>query len=203
MTPYHFEEIIKKSFSLDLLYMLQLVEQQFDLVPLCEDSMRIAALYQGLVRKGLITENDTISLKGQELLDFIKTKTSTKLLKKKPPSGKFETWWKTFPGTDTFKYKNKVFRGSRSIRAGKQECRIKFEKILNEGDYTAEEITAALEYDVVQKKESSIKNNTNKLKYLQNSLTYLNQRSFEPFIELIKEGIDVEESPGVAKGTDI
>ncbi len=66
---------------------------------------------------------------------------------------------------------------------------MKFEKIIIEGDYTAEELIEALKYDVVQKKEASFKTGNNKLSYMQNSLTYLNQRSFEPFIELIKKGI--------------
>ncbi len=183
--------------------MLQLIEQQFNLAPLCKKSMKISALYQGLVRKGLITENNTISLKGQELLEFVKTKGSNNFLKKKPSSKNFETWWKSFPGTDTFTYKKMSFIGSRSLRTGKNECKIKFEKILNEGEYTAKEVTDALIYDVKQKKESSIICKANKLKYLQNSLTYLNQRSFEPFIELIKEGIPVKESSIIAKGTDI
>jgi len=38
---------------------------------------------------------------------------------------------------------------------------------------------------------------------MQNSLTYLNQRSFEPFIELVKEGKKVIEEPIVKGGTDI
>jgi hypothetical protein len=36
---------------------------------------------------------------------------------------------------------------------------------------------------------------------MQNSLTYLNQRSFEPFIELIKEGHKIEETK--SNSTDI
>jgi hypothetical protein len=38
---------------------------------------------------------------------------------------------------------------------------------------------------------------------MQNSLTYLNQRSFEPFIELIREGKTIEEKPIIKGGTDI
>jgi len=52
----------------------------------------------------------------------------------------------------------------------------------------------ALKYDVMSKKEASIKEGTNKLKYMQNSLTYLNQRSFEGFIELIKKGNKITDS---------
>ena len=49
----------------------------------------------------------------------------------------------------------------------------------------------------------SVKLSTNKLTYMQNSLTYLNQRSYEPFIELIKEGAKIEEAPKVTGGTDV
>jgi hypothetical protein len=56
---------------------------------------------------------------------------------------------------------------------------------------------------VLQKKENSVKQRSNKLTYLQNSATYLNQRSYEPFIELIKEGAQIEEAPKIIGGTDI
>jgi hypothetical protein len=74
---------------------------------------------------------------------------------------------------------------------------------LEEGEYTLEELVEALRFDVLQKKENSVKTNTNKLTYMQNSLTYLNQRSFEPFIELIKEGVKIQESETPVGGTDI
>ena len=61
----------------------------------------------------------------------------------------------------------------------------------------------ALNFDVLQKKENSVKTGTNRLSFMQNSFTYLNQRSFEPFIELIKEGGKVEETDKPVGGTDI
>ena len=51
--------------------------------------------------------------------------------------------------------------------------------------------------------ENSIKTKTNRVTFMQNSLTYLNQRSFEPFIELIREGNAVKIAPEQFKGTDI
>jgi hypothetical protein len=60
-----------------------------------------------------------------------------------------------------------------------------------------------LEFDVLQKKENSVKNNDNKLRYMQNSLTYLTQRSFEPFIELVREGMVVKAAVKTTGGTDI
>ena len=59
LTPYHFEELIKKSYSLDLIFLLKLVEEQYDIASLKEASVKIAALHQTLVRKGLITETSS------------------------------------------------------------------------------------------------------------------------------------------------
>jgi len=205
ITPYHFEELIKKSYSLDVIYLLKLIEQQIDVQPLCEGSMKIAALYQTLIRKGLISTNDEkITTEGKELLKFIETKEATKIVKRKPATTEFEEWWKAYPGTDTFTHKGKKFTGSRSLRRDKDECRLRFDKILLEGEYTAAQLIEALEFDVLQKKENSVKTGTNRLAYMQSSNTYLNQRSYEPFIELIKEGAKViEESPRATGGTDI
>lgn len=150
--------------------------------------MKIANLRQGLIRKGLITEEEELTVNGTQLLEFVESKGEKKYVKRKPATAEFDKWWKTFPGTDIFTHKNRKFSGNRSLRTGKEECRLKFDKILIEGEYTAEQLIAALEYDVLSKKEASVTEGTNKLKYMQNSLTYLNQRSYEPFIELIQEG---------------
>lgn len=204
VTPYHFEELIKKSYSLDLIFLLKLIEEQFDIQPLCNNSMKIAALHQSLVRKGLITETeDKLTTLGIDLLNFIKSEESTKIVKKKPATTEFEEWWKEYPGTDIFTYKGKKFSGSRNLKKDRDECRLKFDKILLEGEYTAAQLTEALKFDVLQKKENSIKTGVNRLSYMQNSVSYLNQRSYEPFIELIKEGAKIEEAPKIVGGTDI
>jgi hypothetical protein len=166
--------------------------------------MKIAALYQTLIRKGLISETDEkITTQGAELLKFMETKEATKIVKRKPATSEFEEWWKAYPGTDTFTHKGKKFSGARSLRQNKDECRLRFDKILLEGEYTAAQLIEALEFDVLQKKENSVKTGNNKLTYMQNSLTYLNQRSFEAFIELIKQGEKVEEANKPVGGTDI
>jgi hypothetical protein len=157
-----------------------------------------------LIRKGLVSEQgDKITTIGMELLSFIESEGETKIVKRKPATSDFDKWWAAYPGTDTFTHKGKKFTGNRGLRQHKEECRLKFDKILLEGEYTAQEMIDALNLDVLQKKENSVKNNTNKLTYMQNSLTYLNQRSFEPFIELIKQGAEVEEAPKIVGGTDI
>ena len=204
VTPYHFEELIKKSYSLDVIFLLKLIDEQIDVQPLCQNSMKIAALYQTLIRKGLISDADEkVTTLGKELLVFMNTKEATKIVKKKPVTTEFEEWWKAYPGTDTFTHKGKKFAGHRSLRQNRDECKLKFEKILLEGEYTAAELTQALIFDVEQKKENSVKTGSNRLTFMQNSLTYLNQRSYEPFIELIKEGAKIEEAPKITGGTDI
>ena len=201
LTPWHYEELIKKSYSLDHIFLLKLIHENYDVSELIENSLKISAIHQGLVRKGLITDNGALTTIGVELLVFLDTKEQTKLVKKKSTTSDFELWWKAFPGTDTFTHKGKTFTGSRNLRQNPNDCRIKFDKILIEGEYTPQELIEALKFDVLQKKEASVKENTNKLKYMQNSLTYLNQRSYEPYIELIKEGIQIKETQ--SNGTDI
>lgn len=163
--------------------------------------MKLDALYFSLIRKGLITEDEKLTIQGKELLTFISSDKKTKIIKHKAPSEQFEEWWKSYPGTDTFTHKGKTFRGSRTLRQAKEDCKLKFNKILLEGEYTHTQLIDALNYDVLQKKEMSVIQNSNKLTYMQNSLTYLNQRSYEPFIELIKEGIEIKEAKQTFKGS--
>jgi hypothetical protein len=158
----------------------------------CEGNPKLEALYQSLIRKGLITEKDELTIAGEALIKFLNTKERVKLVKKSSEPSVFDQWWAAYPATDTFKYKNKTFYGTRSLKAGKEECKIKLEAILNEKEYTLEVLIKALEFEVVQKKENSIKTGANKLTYMQNSLTYLNQRTYESFVDLIKEGISSE-----------
>lgn len=205
VTPEQFQELIKRSYNLDILYLLKLIDEQYDVSPLCKDSMRIAAVYQALIRKGLITEtDDKLTTLGRDLLDFLNLKGGSKIIKRRPATTDFEEWWKTYPGTDSFEYKGKKFTGTRAIRKGKDECRLKFDKIILEGEYTAAQLIGALNYELLQKKESSVDTNSNRMTFMQNSVTYLNQRAFEAYIELINDGAKIEEAPQKPQGgTDI
>lgn len=204
LTPFHFEELLKKGFSLDTIFMLKMIQDQVDIKPFIEGSPKIAALYQSLIRKALISDTDDkiISL-GQELLIFIDSKISKKIVRNKTDPTTFDSWWNSYPGTDTFIHKGVTFQGARSLRVNRDECRTKFDKIILEGEYTPEVMVEALLYDVLQKKEISFKKRENKLSYMQNSLTYLNQKSFEPFIELIKSGAKIVETFAPSGGVDI
>jgi len=202
LTPGKFLEIVKKSYSLDIIYLLKLIDDETDIKELLEDSAKMSVIHQSLIRKGLITDaGNKLTTIGKDLIKFIELEDDLKFVKKKSSVDEFELWWKSFPGTDTFTHKNKKFTGSRTLRQAKEDCKIKFNKIIIEGEYTTKQLVDALNYDVEQKKEASIKQGTNKLTFMQNSLTYLNQRSYEPFIELINEGIEIVSTP--QSGTDI
>jgi len=203
ITHYHFEQIYKAGYTLDIIYVLKLVDEGFDVTSLCEDP-KISVLCQTVRRKGLLTEEFKMTTVGKAILGFLDEEGEPykKLVKKKASSESFDLWWKAYPGTDTFTHSGKDFTGTRSLRAKKDDCKAKLNSILAEGEYTIEEMIAALEYEVLQKKENSVKTKTNKLSYMQNTLTYLNQRTFEPFIELIRDGKKIVEKQPV-KGIDI
>lgn len=199
-----FHELHNGGHTLDQIYMLLKIEEGIDLNSLCKGSPKMEILYQGLYRRGLITEDHKITLRGQEMIKFIEESApEDKLPKRRVVTTDFDLWWKTYPGTDTFTHQGKSFSGSRSLRVKKDDCKAKFKKILEEGEYTANDLVEALKFEVEQKKQNSIKEKTNKLTFMQNSLTYLNQRTFEPFIELIKSGIKIVEQKEVQGGTDI
>lgn len=203
ITPYHFEELIKKSYSLDQIFMLKLIEQEFDTNPLKTNSLKIATIYTSLIRKGLMTEDDKLTNSGKELLVFMESKENAKIIKRKPSTTEFNDWWLSYPGTDNFTHAGITFKGSRTLRQSKDECRIKFDAIINEGEYTAIQLIDSLKFDVLQKKEESIRLRSNKLSYMQNSLTYLKQKSFEPFIELLNDGQVIKETQTIVGSTDI
>lgn len=205
VSPQQFEELIKRGYNLDVIFLLKLIDEQFDVSPLCDGSMKVASVYHSLIRKGLITPDDEkLTLVGKDLLEFMNTKTTGKIIRRKPATTDFEEWWKTYPGTDSFEYKGKKFTGTRALRLYKDDCRLKFDKIILEGEYTAQQLIAALNYEILQKKEASISTNSNRLTFMQGSSVYLNQRSFEPFIELINTGETVKESAQKPTGgTDI
>jgi hypothetical protein len=197
ISPKIFKEIIKKSYNLDSIYLLKLIEDGQDIAPLYEDSMKISSLYQGLIRKGLISRDDEkITIEGKDLLDFISSDDNTpspKMIKRKPVVTEFEEWWKNYPSTDSFTYKHKTFKGSRSLRRAKNDCKAKFKAILNEGDYTAQQLIGALKYEVNVKVERSLREGKNLMSYMQGSVPYLNQRTFEGFIELMESEKDKPE----------
>ena len=199
----HFEAIIKSGFNLDMLFFIMQVEEGADVDEMIKDNSKISMLHQTVRRKGLLSDTNKVTIIGKELIAFLNEEKEVKMPKKKKTDTDFDKWWNLYPGTDTFTHGGQSFTGTRGMRVKKEECKTKFNSILLEGEYKPNELIAALEFEILQKKENSVKTKTNRLTFMQNSLTYLNQRSFEPFIELIRDGKTITVSPEQFNGTDI
>lgn len=181
-----FEKLNSIGLDLNGLFVLECFHQGTDITMHIKSS-KIEAWKQGLIRKGFITDSGGLTSSGQEILRSIKEGTKLEVGKLKLSSqdatDAFELWWNNYPSTDIFTHKGRKFSGSRGLKVKKEECKLKFKRILNEGKYTAEQLIAALKYEVMLKKENSVKEGENKMRYMQNSLTYLNQGTFENFMQ--------------------
>jgi len=200
-----FKNIIEKGYSLDVIFLLEMCEKEVDLKKFC-DTPKLKGLRQLIIRKQLISEKEMLMLEGQNLLAFYRENDNDDNVvyeRRKTSEDAFDRWWKAYPGTDTFTHKNKSFSGGRSLRTKKDECKEKLEKILSEGEYTISELIAALEFEVLQKKEKSVLTKSNALTFMQNSLTYLNQKTYESFVELIREGNKITIIDEIEGSTDI
>lgn len=198
----HFQELIRKGYSLDHIYLLSLIHNEEDISSLLEDP-KMEYLHQTIIRKGLLSEVGIVTIKGKELLDFIENEQSISLPKKEIKLKKleFDEWWKIFPSNNKFSHKGKSFAATRALKVKQEDCKKQFNKLVNDQEFTAREIIEATKIDVLLKKEESVKRGENKLTYLQNSYTYLKQKSFQGFIELID---NLEEDKAIFdNGTDI
>ena len=192
----HFEEIINKGYSLDLVYILTLLKNQQDIVTI--KNPKIQAIVNTCYRKGLITENFSLTLEGEELLKFLDSE-EIKFVRKKKEETKdaFTAWWELYPSTNKFNHNGMSFNATRSFKMKKDGCRQLFNKYINEKKYTAEQIINATKFDINLKKDMSVKKRENQLTYLQNTYTYLYQESFQGFIDILQEEeIDVRSHKG-------
>ena len=175
------------TFGIDLnhLFVLECLSEGTDIENHLNNS-KIKAWKQNLYRKSLLTEDGKITTLGKELLSSLKNPLSSPrdVIKKSRTESldTFEQWWKEYPPTDAIYINGKNMGGSRGLRQKKEECRKKFNDILLEGEHSPEDMIRALKREIFLKTQLSAKENENKLKYMQNSATYLNQRTFENFM---------------------
>lgn len=185
-----FAQILQLGIDLNMLYLLEGFKEGTDLT-VHTNASKALAWKQTLVRKGYLNTQGAITQEGISLLQSIGSGDTTIVKRRKEKkvqiSDSFELWWKAYPGTDSFTYKGKTFKGSRALRVKKDECAMKFAKILTEGEYVEKQLIDALELEKQQKMNTSLSTGQNKMSYFQNTLTYLHQRTFEPFIELLKD----------------
>ncbi len=200
LSLHQFQELLKAGYSLDVVYLLRCMEEGIDVV---SENDKIQALIQNIDRKSLVIDGK-LTMEGRSIMDFLSHEGEPKkYAKKKADADWFTNWWKAYPATDTFICSGKKFNGTRALRARKEECKAKLNKILLEGEYKIEDMIEAIKLEIDQKMKNSLKTGENKLSFMQNSLTYLTQRTWESYVELVRQGHKAEESTILTKSTDI
>jgi len=203
ITPNHYLALAKKAYSLDMIFLLKLIEEDYDIKPLVLGSKRIENVYHGLIRKLLLTDEGKLNLESKNLLKFISSEDNIILTKRVSHDDSFDEWWKIYPGTDGFTHRNRTFSLTRNLRGDKTRARRCWKAVLDKGEYTSEEIINATKFDIAQRKEMSVKNGKNQLTYMQNSATYIYQGTFAAFIEHMRESGVVKHTSSRAKEIDI
>lgn len=188
-----FSQIIDAQLDLNTTYLLEMYLKGIDPLSVTK-SLKVSGWRATLIRKGYLTEDNEVTLQGKDYYTALlsnsgKTAEVVKIRKNQIESD-FESWWSIFPPTDAFTYKGVNFKGERGLRIHKLKCKETFCKLVNSGEYTAIQIIEATKADVSTRKEASVKLRENKLKYLQNSSTYLNQRSFDPYVDQLPPAPD-------------
>jgi hypothetical protein len=194
LTPDHYIELIKKSYSLDALYLLNLISEEYDVTPMIEESAKVKAIHSSLIRKGMITDDEKLTTLGLDLIEFVSKKSNKKFIKKKIARSDFDDWWELYPTTDEFKMGNKLFKGSRGLHTNKEKCRLIFNKVIDEGVLTKEDLMRALTYEVKMRKSNSLKKNSNELSWMKATESYINSAGWDSFLKISKES-SVESAP--------
>lgn len=203
-----FKALVNAQVDITALYLLECVSNKIDILSEFPNSSKVKAWLVTLQRRGYVTEMGDISETGKQLLDIVsngKSKSIKKeltVIESKQEDG-FEKWWAVFPANDSFAYKGRTFKGSRGLRVDKNKCRSYFDKIINEGEFTVDDMIRSLNYEVTSKKEASLKEGANKLQYLSASTAYLNQRKFESWMEISKTSQPITSSESQYSGFDI
>lgn len=186
-------KILEQGYDLNIVFLLETIEKGFKID---NRVSRINSYMQLMRRRGILTEDNNISVEGRKLLEYYRSEEieNLSLLQKEEKDVIFEQWWNAYPATNGFVWEGRKFPSTRSLRAQKDKCYEKFNSILLKGNYTADDLIKALELEVVSKKMSSYKKKTNELTYMHNSLTYLNQDDYMGFVEMIRSGEKVNSS---------
>jgi hypothetical protein len=150
------------------------------------------------MRKGFINENDSeLTNMGEELLSQINIEweegdeiiplETKKIVLGKMNSEQFDEWWKMYPISD-ITYTGDTFKRTRTLRIDEDNCKIKFNKILNEGKYKFQELKDALLMEIEDRKSNSIRERTNSFKFMVGSPVYLNEKRFQSYVDEIRNG---------------
>lgn len=154
------------------------------------------ALLSILERKNLLL-NGNLTNEGNVILDkYYKPETididnAKKELKKAKAETNsiFQEWWEHYPVGNTWRddeqHNSKLYKGTRGFRTKKDDCEKLYLKALADG-YKHQDMLDAIDYEVDEKKIESRKTGQNKLDYMVNTHSYLLNKLYINFIEMMK-----------------
>lgn len=194
--------IQSKAMDINQYCLLCLVERGFDIRTIPDE--RVKSWLQGLVRKGFVTNESTLTIKGEEFWKNISTvqfipESSEPILyegSKQQLRDQFEYWWKNaYCKSNHFSFKGKSFMGTQKKDIKKEECFKHYATLVNSKKYTAMEILQGTLEHMRVAKELSFQTNDNKLTYIPNSERYLREEFFSVYI---KKGEQKDQDTGSA-----
>lgn len=184
-TEGHFDSLLKQKIPLECIFLLEMLVNERDV-----DNEPYLSYLQRLQRKGYIDGKQQLTEYGKALYkSLFEDVVAVKPKRAVEKNDLFEKWWETYPATNDFEINGRHFQGSQVKRVQKAECQKMFNVLSN--SYKPEDIIDATAYHIKNAKEVSFKKRENQLTYVTNSLRYLTQKYFEPFIGKLKK----EEKP--------
>jgi len=97
----------------------------------------------------------------------------------------FEEFWKEFPVSAQFTYRDLLFKSERTLKSQKQVCKAKYNKLLAEDKITPDVLLRCLQLEVATRKEESYNDwkKQNKLQYMPGCEVWLNGKSYIGYLD--------------------
>ncbi|SEW21885.1 hypothetical protein SAMN05428988_3260 [Chitinophaga sp. YR573] len=172
--------LLKENLDFNLLYVLELAYQN-NLLPV---TGKIADWCQTLIRKSYLTSDYKITIKGKKVLKQVRFGEEIPDPQYSKHDDPFEYWWKNaYPTTDMFEISGRQFAGHQKKNLDKEQSRKYYWNIINEGEYSTDDIYWATICQMENAKQLSLQSGRSELHYIPNCPRYLYIRSFTPFIE--------------------
>lgn len=191
-----FETISELGLTLDHIFILSFIKNNTIEGLKDKKTQKVKGILNTLKRKNIIDDKGNIN---SGYIDFANAFVTEKIDYQKlvnkvketniREEDDFEIWWETYPKTDSFSHQGIKFAGNRALRQSKADCKAKFKLLLMEG-YSVDKLIKALKTEVAQKMAASVRTRTNKLSFMQNTLTYLNKRTFDSYIDVDEQIVE-------------
>lgn len=172
-------------------YLLFLAKENKEILDV--SSVHIQTLKRkGYIQEGKLTEsgNSLINMLMATLhLNYKPKKTIKQAIVeiKKDALNSFDVWWKTYPAGSTFiDHNGTKWHGGRNLHIKKDECEAKYYEYINSG-IKAEDLLKALQYEIEERKTTTLVKGENQFTYMKGTESYLNQKAWMSYLDMIEQ----------------